>query len=67
MNKMRAKVSPAGRFSIPAKIRRAMGLHGRGAVTMEMDGNDLLVRAIREGDDEAQVLAVHPGENSSVV
>lgn len=57
MNKMRVKVSPSGRVSIPAEVRRAMGLEGGGTVIMEMDGNDLRIWTLREGVARAQAIA----------
>ena len=53
MTKIRVKVSPAGRFRIPVKLRRAMGLDAGGAVIMEMHGKDLVIRPIAETVAEA--------------
>jgi AbrB family looped-hinge helix DNA binding protein len=56
MNKIRVRVSSSGRVGIPADVRRAMGLEEGGVVTMEMDGNDLRIRTLREGVARAQAL-----------
>ncbi len=56
MKNIRVKVSASGRVSIPAEVRRAMGLDGGGTVIMEMDGNDLRIRTLREGVARAQAL-----------
>ena len=56
MSKIRVKVSDSGRISIPAEVRKVMGLERGGVVTMELDGNDLRIRTLREGVARAQAL-----------
>ena len=57
MNKIRVRISETGRVSIPADVRKIMGLEHGGVVTMELDGNDLRIRTLREGVARAQALA----------
>lgn len=67
MNKIRTRVSPSGRVSIPADVRRAMGLDNGGVVIMEMDGNDLRIRTLREGVARAQALVSQLGLDDGVM
>ena len=57
MNKIRVRISETGRVSIPADVRKIMGLEHGGVVTMELDGNDLRIRTLREGVARAQAVA----------
>lgn len=59
MSKIRVKISESGRVSIPAEVRKVMGLERGGVVTMELAGNELRIRTLREGVARAQALARH--------
>jgi AbrB family looped-hinge helix DNA binding protein len=49
-----AKVSEAGRLSIPAEFRKAIGLERGGDVVVELDGRELRIRTVDEVIDRAQ-------------
>jgi bifunctional DNA-binding transcriptional regulator/antitoxin component of YhaV-PrlF toxin-antitoxin module len=53
---VRCRVSKSGRLSIPAEIRKAVGLE-RGAVVVELDGRDIRVRTVDEVVAQAQALS----------
>lgn len=56
MNSAKAKVSESGRLSIPAELRRAVGLERGGDVVVELDGRDIRIRTVDEVMAQAQAL-----------
>ncbi|MGL4960552.1 MAG: AbrB/MazE/SpoVT family DNA-binding domain-containing protein [Inquilinus sp.] len=56
MNAVKAKVSESGRLSIPADLRRAVGLEHGGDVVVELDGRDIRIRTLDEVVARAQAL-----------
>ncbi|MGK9165985.1 AbrB/MazE/SpoVT family DNA-binding domain-containing protein [Inquilinus limosus] len=56
MNAVKAKVSESGRLSIPADLRRAVGLEHGGDVMVELDGRDIRIRTVDEVVAQAQAL-----------
>jgi AbrB family looped-hinge helix DNA binding protein len=54
---IRGHVSPSGRISLPAEIRKAVGLERGGDVIVELDGRDIRIRTIHESVARAQALA----------
>ncbi len=54
MNSIYAKVSESGRISLPAELRKAVGLERGGDVIVELDGHDLRIRTVDEVIDRAQ-------------
>jgi AbrB family looped-hinge helix DNA binding protein len=54
MTSIHAKVSESGRISLPAELRRAVGLERGGDVVVELDGHDLRIRTVDEVIDRAQ-------------
>ena len=57
MNAIKARVSESGRLSIPADLRRAVGLEHGGDVVVELDGRDIRIRTVDQAVAEAQALA----------
>lgn len=57
MSAVFARVSPSGRLSIPAHLRKAVGLERGGEVAIELDGKDIRIRTVDEIADRAQALA----------
>ena len=53
----KTQVSPSGRLSLPADLRKAVGLEKGGTVIVELDGNDIRVRTVQEAVTRAQALA----------
>ena len=51
------RVSPTGRISLPADFRKAVGLERGGNVVIELDGNDIRIRSIREAVARAQEMS----------
>jgi AbrB family looped-hinge helix DNA binding protein len=56
MNSVRAKVTEAGRLSLPAEFRKAVGLERGGDVVVELAGNEIRVRTVDEVVARAQEL-----------
>ncbi|WP_343712794.1 AbrB/MazE/SpoVT family DNA-binding domain-containing protein [Inquilinus sp.] len=56
MGAVKAKVSESGRLSIPADMRRAVGLEHGGDVVVELDGRDIRIRTLDEVIAQAQAL-----------
>jgi AbrB family looped-hinge helix DNA binding protein len=56
MNARHVKVSETGRLSIPAEMRKALGIEHGGDVVMELAGNELRVRTVAEVTARAQEL-----------
>jgi AbrB family looped-hinge helix DNA binding protein len=57
MSTVKAKVSESGRLSIPADLRRAVGLERGGDVVVELDGRDIRIRTVAEAVAQAQALS----------
>jgi AbrB family looped-hinge helix DNA binding protein len=57
MTVVRAKVSESGRLSIPAELRRAVGLEHGGDVVVELDGREIRIRTVAEAVAQAQALS----------
>ena len=51
------RVSTAGRISLPADFRKAVGLERGGDVVIELDGNDIRIRTVHEAVARAQAIA----------
>jgi AbrB family looped-hinge helix DNA binding protein len=56
MQRVRAKVSPSGRLSIPADFRKAIGLERGGDVVIELAGREIRIRTLDEIVAQAQDL-----------
>ena len=50
-------VSASGRISLPAEMRKAMGLRAGGKVLVELDGKDIRIRTLHEAVARAQALS----------
>ena len=46
MRPVLARIDPAGRLSIPAQHRKALGLEAGGPVVVALEGNEVRVRAV---------------------
>jgi AbrB family looped-hinge helix DNA binding protein len=57
MRRSHAKISKSGRLSIPAGIRKALGLDGGGEVVIELVGQEIRIRTVEEVVAQAQALA----------
>jgi len=57
MTVIRAKVSESGRLSIPAELRRAIGLEHGGDVVVDLDGREIRIRTVAEAVAQAQALS----------
>jgi AbrB family looped-hinge helix DNA binding protein len=57
MKRSHAKVSKSGRLSIPAGIRKTLGLDGGGEVVIELVGQEIRIRTVGEVVAQAQALA----------
>jgi AbrB family looped-hinge helix DNA binding protein len=51
-----AKVSKSGRLSIPARLRKAVGLEDGGDVVVELDDSELRIRTVDEVVRRAQAM-----------
>jgi AbrB family looped-hinge helix DNA binding protein len=56
MSSVRAKVTEAGRLSLPADFRRAVGLERGGDVVVELAGKEIRIRTVDEVVARAQEL-----------
>jgi AbrB family looped-hinge helix DNA binding protein len=56
MNATRVKVSETGRLSIPADMRKAIGLEHGGDVVVELNGKEIHIRTVAEALARAQEL-----------
>ncbi len=56
MSSVFAKISKTGRLSIPAQLRKAVGLERGGDVVVELDGSDIRIRTVDEVVSRAQAL-----------
>ncbi len=50
------RVSQSGRLSIPAHLRKAVGLEQGGEVVVELDGRDIRIRTVNEVVSRAQAM-----------
>lgn len=57
MTVVRARVSESGRLSIPAELRRAIGLEHGGDVVVDLDGREIRIRTVAEAVAQAQALS----------
>lgn len=51
------QVSPAGRISLPAEFRKALGLQKGGKVVVELAGDEIRIRTAHAAVARAQALA----------
>jgi AbrB family looped-hinge helix DNA binding protein len=56
-NAIWVQVSPSGRISLPAEFRKAAGISKGGKVLVELDGNDIRIRTVREAVARAQAIS----------
>jgi AbrB family looped-hinge helix DNA binding protein len=56
MNVIRGRVAESGRVSLPAELRKALGLDRGGDVVFELDGREIRIRTVDEVIDQAQAL-----------
>lgn len=56
MNVYRGRVTESGRLSLPADVRRLVGLENGGDVVIELDGQTIRVRTVDEVVADAQAL-----------
>lgn len=57
MNAIRGRVTESGRVSLPAELRKAVGLDRGGAVIFELDGREIRIRTLDEVIARAQALS----------
>ncbi len=57
MKPVSAQVSESGRLSLPAPIRKAIGLEHGGKVVVELVGREIRIRTLAEVIAEVQALA----------
>jgi len=57
MNAIRGRVTESGRVSLPAELRKAVGLDRGGEVIFELDGREIRIRTLDEVIDHAQALS----------
>jgi AbrB family looped-hinge helix DNA binding protein len=56
MNAIRGRVTESGRVSLPAELRKAVGLDRGGEVIFELDGREIRIRTVDEVIDQAQAV-----------
>jgi AbrB family looped-hinge helix DNA binding protein len=56
MNAIRGRVTQSGRVSLPAELRRAIGLDRGGEVVFELEGQEIRIRTVEEVVRSAQRL-----------
>ena len=56
MNAIRGRVTKSGRVSLPAELRKAIGLDRGGDVVFELDGREIRIRTVDEVIDRAQAI-----------
>lgn len=54
---LRAKVTPEGRLSLPATLRKRYGLEGGGELLVEDTGDAIMLRTIDQVVDRAQAMS----------
>jgi len=62
-------ITPNGRMSLPADIRKRLGLSGGGALLVEETADGIILRTVAQSIAHAQALAKHyagDGEDTSV-
>lgn len=57
MNVYRGRVTESGRLSLPADVRRLVGLENGGDVVIELDGQTIRVRTVAAVVADTQALA----------
>jgi AbrB family looped-hinge helix DNA binding protein len=57
MNAIRGRVTESGRVSLPAELRKAIGLDHGGDVVFELDGREIRIRPLDEVIAQAQALS----------
>jgi AbrB family looped-hinge helix DNA binding protein len=57
MIRLHAKISKSGRLSIPAGIRKTLGLDGGGEVVIEVVGQEIRIKPVAEVVAQARALA----------
>ncbi|MBB5752152.1 AbrB/MazE/SpoVT family DNA-binding domain-containing protein [Prosthecomicrobium pneumaticum] len=67
---IKAVVSPSGQLSIPAELRKSMGIDGGGEVLLTLDGGELRVKTAAEGwrraREKAQAILAQSGKSFTV-
>jgi AbrB family looped-hinge helix DNA binding protein len=68
MKSVLARIDPAGRLSIPAQHRRALGLEAGGPVVIKLEGGEVRVRAAADvmAELQAETARLLSGPNASV-
>ena len=68
MKSILARIDPAGRLSIPAQHRKALGLEGGGAVVVALEGKEVRVRAAADvmAELQAETARLLAGPGASV-
>ena len=61
----RVVIDEAGRLVIPARFRRALGIHGRGTVVIGVVGDSLRIRTIDGALERLQRLARRKGKDGT--
>ena len=56
MNAIRGRVTESGRVSLPAELRKAIGLDRGGDVVFELNGREIRIRTVDEVIDQAQAI-----------
>lgn len=59
MNAIRGRVSESGRVSLPAELRKAIGLDRGGDVVFELEGGHIRISTVQEVVSRAQALTRH--------
>jgi AbrB family looped-hinge helix DNA binding protein len=57
MNSIRGRVTESGRVSLPAKLRKAVGLDHGGEVVFELSGREIRIRPLAEVIAHAQAIS----------
>jgi bifunctional DNA-binding transcriptional regulator/antitoxin component of YhaV-PrlF toxin-antitoxin module len=57
MSFIQGRVSVSGRLSLPAEFRKAVGLERGGEVVVELAGNEIRIRTVRQAAAHAQAIA----------
>jgi AbrB family looped-hinge helix DNA binding protein len=57
MESIAVKVSASGRMTLPAQVRKALGLEGPGHVIIAMDDGKLTVRTMAQALEQVRALA----------
>ena len=54
---VQVNITPNGRMSLPASIRKRLGLEGGGAVLLEETGDGVVLRTVQQAVARAQAIA----------